>query len=276
MRKILAIATAATLGFTVFTTSVSAASYTVRSGDSLWTIATANKISVEQLMRDNQLYSTMIYPGQILQINSKQQTYIVKSGDTFWTISQKFGVSLASLIHANPHIANPNIIWSGLVLNIPNTSISLPYAHGHFPLAQGTYQPYTNTYGDSRVWNPTGAAVRSHDGVDIFADKGTPIYSVLDGKIVNFGWNQYGGWRVTVRVDDSTVFYYAHLSNYASGLKMGADVKKGQLLGYVGNTGYGPEGTEGQFLPHLHFGIYKTNAPQWYTIDPYPYLQMWE
>ncbi|WP_261381745.1 LysM peptidoglycan-binding domain-containing protein [Paenibacillus cremeus] len=282
--------------FLLFAGTANAATYTVQSGDSLWKIASKYNITTADLMTSNQLTTDMILPGQSLKVPGPTP-YTVQNSDTMWLISQKFGLTLDTLLKANPQLTNPSNIWSGLTINIPdgsapsvNSTASTPapaapaavrkptqLTNGQFPLGKGTYQgPLEDNYADGRSWTPTGGAERTHEGVDIMAAKGTPIYSVLDGTIINFGWNEYGGWRVTVRVDDSTVFYYAHLSKYADGIGMGSKVKKGQLLGYVGNTGYGPEGTEGQFDPHLHFGIYKTDAAAWYTIDPFSYLQWWE
>ncbi|MNP66451.1 L-Ala--D-Glu endopeptidase precursor [compost metagenome] len=77
-----------------------------------------------------------------------------------------------------------------------------------------------------------------------------------------------------MRVDGSNAFYYAHLSRYAEGIGPGSKVTKGQLIGYVGSTGYGPEGTSGLFLPHLHVGIYQTSP--WKALNAYPYLSWWE
>lgn len=264
------------------------ASYTVQSGDSLWKVATKNNLSVQQLKTMNGLSSDVIYPGQQLRIPGPTP-YTVQNNETMWTISRKFGISLEELIRANPQIPNPNNIWTGLTVYIPESAPLNPviptapapakpaqFAEGVFPLAKGTYQqPVVNNYSESRYWTPSGAEVRKHEGVDIFAEKGTPVYSAMDGEIINFGWNEYGGWRVTVRVDSTTAFYYAHLSKYAPGIGKGSKVTKGQLIGYVGSTGYGPEGTEGQFVSHLHFGIYKTSGT-WTTIDPFNYLKWWE
>ncbi len=274
-KKLYACAAGIVASWTIAASYASAAAYTVKPGDSLWSIATANNTTVQQLMAANQLKSSWIYPGQVLQIPDAYSTvYIAKDDDTMWKISQKFGVPLQALINANPQIKNPNNIWGGLTITIPAKPAA--YLYGRFPLNKGTYQPFTDNYGDERTWSPDGQTSRGHTGVDIFADKGTPVYSVLDGKVVNFGWNEYGGWRITIQVDSSTAFYYAHMSKYAPGMKLGAQVKKGQLIGYVGNTGYGPVGTEGKFLPHLHFGIYKTNVSPWSTVDPYKYLRWWE
>ncbi|WP_307471266.1 LysM peptidoglycan-binding domain-containing protein [Paenibacillus harenae] len=252
----------------------SAASYTVQPNDSLWLIATKNGVNVEQLKKLNSLNTDELTIGQTLQVPNPPEITLVKvqQNDTMWKIAQRHNVPLIKLIRANPQIANPYNIWMGLDIRIPKKPGS--YLTGVFPLKGGSYTPFTNTYADSRTWSPGGAAVRSHEGVDIFADKGTPVYSALGGKIVKAAWNEYGGWRVTVRVDDNTEFYYAHLSKYAAGIKEGVTVKAGQLIGYVGSTGYGTEGTEGKFLPHLHFGIYKLK-PTYAPIDPYLYLKWW-
>jgi murein DD-endopeptidase MepM/ murein hydrolase activator NlpD len=284
----------------LFASSAQAAVYTVKSGDSLWKISQAYGTTADKLLQVNKLSTSEIYPGQQLQVPGSV-TYIVKGGESMWDISLSQGVALSALIAANPQISNPNNIWSGLKLTVPDrfgtqsapapaaasapasaaavtTGAAKPakFAEGSFPLGKGTYtQPLTNSYADERYWTASGEEVRKHEGVDIFAKKGTPVYSVLEGEIVNFGWNELGGWRITVKIDDTTQFYYAHLNGYAAGIGKGSKVKKGQLIGYVGSTGYGPEGTQDLFVPHLHFGIYST-IPAWHAIDPFAYLKWWE
>lgn len=65
--------------------------------------------------------------------------------------------------------------------------------------------------------------------------------------------------------------YYAHLSSYAD-VEVGDAVSAGDVLGYVGSTGYGPEGTDDQMIPHLHFGLYVDDV----AVNPYDYLRHWE
>jgi murein DD-endopeptidase MepM/ murein hydrolase activator NlpD len=267
----------------LFAGSAHAAVYTVQSEDSLWKISQWSRTTADQLVQTNQLSSQSIYPGQKLQVPGLTP-YTVQGNESMWDISRKWGVTLDALIAANPQIWYPNIIWNGLKIMVPNNSgtavlaassngMAKPasLADGVFPLGKGTYvQPFENNYAVDRA-NGT----RKHEGVDIVAKKGTPVYSVTDGEIVNYGWNELGGWRLTIRIDATTQTYYAHLNAYAPGLGKGVKVKKGQLLGYVGSTGYGPEGTQGKFEPHLHFGIYKT-SPNWHSINPYNYLKSWE
>ncbi|CAM3994019.1 M23 family metallopeptidase [Paenibacillus alkaliterrae] len=252
----------------------SAASYTVQKNDTLWLISTKQGTTVEQLKKLNGFTSDYITAGQKLIVPAPPEftSVSVLPGDTMWIISQRHGVPLAKLIAANPQLTNPNNIWTGLEIRVPKKPSA--YLNGVFPLAKGTYTPFSNNYAEARSWSADGSAVRAHEGVDMFADKGTPVYSAMAGTVVKAGWNEYGGWRVTVRVDESTEFYYAHLSKYAAGVKVGATVTTGQLIGYAGSTGYGPEGTEGKFLPHLHFGIYK-RTPTYHAIDPYLYMKWW-
>ena len=72
---------------------------------------------------------------------------------------------------------------------------------------------------------------------------------------------------------DNIYYYYAHLSRYEGNPEEGDKVTKGQIIGYVGDTGYGPEGTTGQFEPHLHFGMYYGKNNSLTPFNPYPFLE---
>lgn len=146
-----------------------------------------------------------------------------------------------------------------------------------FPFAEDSGVTYGDTWGASRTYG----GERTHEGTDLMAKKGTPIRSVGNGRVISKGWNRLGGWRLTILDTDhpQISFYYAHLSRYADGIETGSKVKKGQVIGYVGDSGYGPEGTTGQFAPHLHLGIYvreSTFSPNRETINPYLFLKVWE
>jgi peptidoglycan LD-endopeptidase LytH len=136
---------------------------------------------------------------------------------------------------------------------------------------------YGDTWGASRSYG----GKRAHEGTDLMAPKGTPIVSVSDGRVVSKGWNELGGWRLTI-VDTEhpqVSYYYAHLSRYAGGIGMGDQVRKGEVIGYVGDSGYGPEGTTGKFAPHLHFGMYVRKgmlSPFREAVNPFAFLKAWE
>ena len=70
------------------------------------------------------------------------------------------------------------------------------------------------------------------------------------------GWLTLGGYRIGIRSENGVYYYYAHLSSYSDDLKTGDYVTAGQMLGFMGDTGYGEEGTTGKFPVHLHVGIY--------------------
>ena len=107
-----------------------------------------------------------------------------------------------------------------------------------------------------------------HLGIDIVAEKGTPILAAVGGTVEKVGWTFYSGTRVGIRGSDGRYYLYAHLSEVAAGIGPGASVDAGDLLGRVGNTGYGELGHEDEFVPHLHFGI--EGPSDWE--NPYPAL----
>jgi murein DD-endopeptidase MepM/ murein hydrolase activator NlpD len=102
------------------------------------------------------------------------------------------------------------------------------------------------------------------------------VQSVSQGVVEQLGWLELGGYRVGIRSPQGIYYYYAHLDSYATGLKKGDSVKAGTFLGYMGDTGYGKEGTRGQFPVHLHFGIYYNQGETEKSINPYSTLQYLE
>ena len=95
-----------------------------------------------------------------------------------------------------------------------------------------------------------------------------PVASMTDGVITNLGWLDAGGYRIGVTGDSGIYYYYAHLDSYAD-LKAGERVKAGDLLGFMGDSGYGPEGTTGKFPVHLHIGIYLYENGKTISVNPY-------
>ena len=118
--------------------------------------------------------------------------------------------------------------------------------------------PYScyDDFGALRTYGYT----RPHLGHDMMAAVGTPVIAVESGKVECMGWNRYGGWRIGIRSDDSKRYwYYAHLRQnrpFAENLKEGDTVKAGDVIGYVGRTGYSDtENTNGITESHLHIGL---------------------
>ncbi|MCL6444580.1 MAG: M23 family metallopeptidase [Alicyclobacillus sp.] len=144
---------------------------------------------------------------------------------------------------------------------------------GHcFPLSKKYNYTIKHTFGAGRNWGGR----RIHEGVDIFAGYGTPVLACAYGYVELMGWNRYGGWRIGIRDLNNVYYYYAHLSSYAKGIHQGDLVRPGQVLGYVGSSGYGPPGTSGKFPPHLHFGMYRDTGRHEWAFSPSGPLSVWE
>jgi len=115
-----------------------------------------------------------------------------------------------------------------------------------------------NSWGDAR-----DGGKRRHKGIDIFAPKGTAIVAVSDGIVSYIGEQPKGGLCLWLTTENGTSFYYAHLDRWAAGLYEGMEVRSGDLLGYVGNTGNAKTTP-----PHLHFGVNDNDE----MVNPYPLL----
>lgn len=136
---------------------------------------------------------------------------------------------------------------------------------GFFPIDKSVKFSYEDTFGAKRTYGGD----RTHEGLDIICDKGTKVYSVCGGVVIKTGWNNLGGFRILIRDKFGLEYYYAHLSKYAAGLKVGDNVKRGQFIAYSGDTGYGKIGTSGKFIAHLHFGIYENGE----AVNPYFFIK---
>lgn len=134
------------------------------------------------------------------------------------------------------------------------------------------------SFEDSWMAMRTYGGERGHEGVDLMPPVNQrdfyPVFSMTDGIVEKLGWLEKGGYRVGIRSPSGGYYYYAHLSSYADGLAEGMTLEAGELLGFMGDTGYGPEGTTGQFDVHLHLGIYiNTEDGEELSVNPYCILK---
>jgi len=111
-------------------------------------------------------------------------------------------------------------------------------------------------YSNSR-FHPILKIRRPHRGVDYAAPTGTPIQSIGDGTVYKKGYTKGAGYYIKIRHNSVYTTGYNHLSRYPRGIKVGQRVKQGDIIGYVGSTGYSTG-------PHLDFRMWKNNHP----IDP--------
>ena len=124
------------------------------------------------------------------------------------------------------------------------------------PIAAGYGYGHCDDFGVGRSFG----FKRKHLGHDMMGSLGTPIVAVEGGVVEALGWNRYGGWRVGIRsFDGKRYYYYAHLKKdtpFAPGLAEGDMVQAGDLIGFMGRTGYSDkENTNNIETVHLHFGI---------------------
>ena len=126
----------------------------------------------------------------------------------------------------------------------------------------------TDTYTQARA-----GGARTHDAVDIMAPEGTPVLAAAEGTVEKL-FNSHGGGGLTIYIrspDNRWTYYYAHLQGYAPGLAEGQRVRRGQVIGRVGDTG-----NAARSGPHLHFAINRMQpGEKWYqgtATNPYPLL----
>ena len=153
-----------------------------------------------------------------------------------------------------------------------------------FPLPEQFMDSYSDDWGAAR---PGG---RSHEGTDLMVDEGNPIYSVTDGVVQETDgsssshYSEVGGYNIMVKattsvgpIEEGDLLYYAHMKSPGPSVEPGQEVSAGDQIGAVGDTGYGPEVTEGEFEPHLHFGWYDPSGQRAETsagaMNPYPLLE---
>ena len=148
------------------------------------------------------------------------------------------------------------------------------------PIAKNYNFSHYDDFGNSRSYG----FKRTHLGNDLMGSIGTPIIAVESGIIEHLGWNQYGGWRIGIRSFDSKrYYYYAHLRKnhpYNLGLEEGMTVKAGDVIGYLGMTGYSiKENVNNINVPHLHFGMQlifdesQVDSPNEIWIDVYQIIE---
>ncbi|HEY0080486.1 MAG TPA: peptidoglycan DD-metalloendopeptidase family protein [Pyrinomonadaceae bacterium] len=153
--------------------------------------------------------------------------------------------------------------------NAPPQASSVPAATGgapqlSVPVAGVRPEQLQDTYTASR------SEGRTHNAIDIIAPRGTPVVAAADGKIVKLFQSVPGGITIyQLSTDEKMVYYYAHLDRYADGLQEGHFARRGETIGYVGDTGNAGSGNY-----HLHFSVSLISDPKRHwdgvNINPYP------
>lgn len=257
--------------------------YTVRSGDSLWSIARRHGVGVERLAAANRLTITAVLrPGQALKIPPEGAAeapaktpvvHVVQPGDTLWDIANRYGalvedlMALNNLGHSEWIMPGQRLVISGGALprhrQIAGQSRRDGSASGQALAGVAALRVSGGLAWPSRgnLTSRFGWRHRSHhDGIDLAAPRGTPFYAAADGVVEFAGWERGYGRTIYVSHSGGVVTIYGHASKIL--VEPGERVIKGQLIGRVGCTG----SCTGS---HLHFEV-RVNGR---AADPLKYLR---
>ncbi len=156
-------------------------------------------------------------------------------------------------------VASPSVSPGPASPSAGAASAPVPGGSHVYPLAG------PSTFGDD--WLASRPGGRYHEGIDLFAARGTPVVAVADGTLFRVGYSGISGNRFWLRDEGGTEFFYAHLDGYTAAAREGAAVAKGTVLGYNGDTG-DARGTS----PHVHFEIHPGGGG---PVRPYPIVSAW-
>ncbi|HUQ18375.1 MAG TPA: M23 family metallopeptidase [Gemmatimonadaceae bacterium] len=140
-------------------------------------------------------------------------------------------------------------------------------AHKLMMPAQGvTPEKLIDSFDDLR------GGTRRHEAIDIMSPRGTPVVSADDGQVLKLHNSVAGGLSIYMAdTSQRYIMLYAHLDRYQPGLSAGMQVKKGQVIGYVGSTG-----NASPAAPHLHFAIGRSdNMKEWWKGTPMNPFLIW-
>lgn len=147
----------------------------------------------------------------------------------------------------------------------------------YFPLPEtANNKKFKLTFENSWMMERTYGGKRGHEGCDLMVSNSEtglhPVLSMTNGIITNIGWVEKGGYRIGITSKSGTYYYYAHLHSFGNKIK-GDTVMAGEVIGFMGDSGYGKEGTTGKFPVHLHIGIYKYDDGEEISVNPYYILK---
>ena len=245
--------------------------YRVRKGDTLLDVAARLGVDPGALAAANGITDRdLILAGQTLVVppagasapatssggKGGPGAYRVRAGDTLADLAPRLGVSQRRLAEANS-LTNPNRIVAGQTLTVPTGSGASAATSSR--AGGGSWRcpvPGAGFVDDFGYVKPTGHV---HQGVDLYAPRGTPVVAPVAGVVSTFP-NHLGGKAVHLSGNDGNRYYGAHLDRYGRTGRVSA----GTVIGYVGNSGDAVGGPT-----HLHFEVRPGGAV---PVSPYPFL----
>lgn len=254
--------------------------YTVKAGDSLWTIASANNLSIDSLYGTNTLRTPdRLFPGVILRIPNQDGLSVkITKGQTLNTLAKKYGVAENAIRMAN-ELSDKVELNVGQEIFIPGASQSIAAYRGNSrsggmsrtppPLAKaasGTSErfswPVVGRISSPFGWrrHPIRRIRLFHNGIDICAPRHTPIRASQGGQVIFSGWMNGYGRTVIIRHNSTYTTLYGHCQSLR--IRKGQNVKKGTVIATVGSSGRATG-------PHVHFEVRRSNSPT----NPMSYLR---
>ena len=235
--------------------------YVVHQGDTLPAIAKMFGVSVNTIRWGNDIKGNSISVGQtlvILPISGIQHT--VKSGDTLQSIAKQHKGDLDEVLQYN-NLAKNSKIAVGDVIFVPDgEAVSVPTTNNGSKTTKSnsSVPSYNGYYMRPIIGGIKTQGVHGHNGVDLASSYGAKIYASADGEVLiskSSGWNGGYGSYIVIKHGNGTQTLYGHLSGTA--VSAGDDVKQGQVIGYMGNSGQ----VTGHTGIHLHFEIRGARNP---------------
>lgn len=273
--------------------------YTVKPGDTLYSIARLFGMDYHELASKNHLpYPYTIYAGQKLTIHGSASSgrvawiYKVKPGDTLYSIAKRIGIDYHELARRN-HLPYPYTIYIGQELHLAGVaprSTRLPGVRDESSRSSGSKASRSRASGLAKQASRSSTAARHavvakgpvpkfswplrgtitsrfgsrgsrmHDGIDIGAKRGTPVHAAADGVVV-YSDHRLSGYGNLIILRHSGNVFTAYAHNQRNLVRRGEHVKRGDIISRVGQTGRASG-------PHLHFEIRRGSTP----VDPLAYL----
>lgn len=251
--------------------------YTIKSGDTLESIANTYGVKINTISQSNNLTTeSLLKEGQILEFPSINGVlYKIQNGETLWDLALLNKVDFNKIVEIN-NLDSPENLKLGQKIIMPDVDkVKSLYSSESASEKKTVTSTKTSSRGGSMSYTISASLPvqgkfsskfgprwgRQHAGIDIAAPTGTTVYASMSGKVTFSGWDD-GGYGNLVIVDHGNGLqsYYAHNSKLL--VKMGQNVSKGTQIANVGSTGNSTG-------PHSHFEIRKNGTP----VNPYNYIK---
>ena len=241
--------------------------YTIKNGDTLWSVANAFDLDVNSLFGCNKLSETDILKiGSVIRVPNQDGIFVaVKSGQIVGGLAKQYGIFAEAIVSANK-MAEGAALTQGNEIFLPGAKVRVSSESSgtkrtvagnvkeKVTAKRGFGWPVVGKISSSYGWrrDPVRGGKDFHTGLDIRAPKGRPIVAAAAGRVVHSGWMGGYGRTIVISHPGGATTLYGHASKLLVGV--GANVKRGQRIALVGSTGRSTGN-------HLHFEIRQRGTP---------------